>query len=71
MNLRKHRRDALSLLAAPSGAMVRVWVKRTKPWFVGTLVVSMGVTKSGLQVSADVPDGVQLKMGEADFSVAG
>lgn len=39
-------------LATACGAVVMVWFKRTNPWFMGALLVSMGLTLSGLQGSA-------------------
>jgi membrane AbrB-like protein len=39
-------------LATACGAAVMVWFKRTNPWFMGALLVSMGLTLSGLQGSA-------------------
>lgn len=48
-----HGPDLLMLaLATACGAAVMVWFKRTNPWFMGALLVSMGLTLSGLQVSA-------------------
>ena len=42
----------LLALATACGAAVMVWFKRTNPWFMGALLVSMGLTLSGLQGSA-------------------
>ena len=44
-------------LATAAGAGVMVAIKRTNPWFMGPLLVSMGLTLSGLSWSA-VPNGL-------------
>lgn len=41
-------------LATGAGALVMRWLKRTNPWFMGAMLVSMGLTLSGQQWS-DVP----------------
>jgi membrane AbrB-like protein len=44
-------------LATAAGAGAMVVVKRTNPWFMGPLLVSMGLTLSGVEWSA-VPNGL-------------
>ncbi len=44
-------------LATAGGAMLMTWLKRTNPWFMGALLVSMVLTLSGVYWSA-VPTGV-------------
>jgi membrane AbrB-like protein len=44
-------------LATAGGAAVMVWLKRTNPWFMGALLVSMGLTLLGLERSS-VPEGL-------------
>jgi membrane AbrB-like protein len=39
-------------LASVAGAVVMTWLKRTNPWFMGGLLVSMGMTLAGWQTSA-------------------
>ena len=39
-------------LATLVGAGVMTWFKRTNPWFLGTLLVSMGLTMAGISWSA-------------------
>ena len=44
-------------LATAAGAGLMLWMKRTNPWFMGALLVSMGLTLSGVQWST-IPVGV-------------
>ena len=44
-------------LATAGGALVMTWFKRTNPWFMGALLVAMGLTLSGVHWSA-VPTGL-------------
>lgn len=44
-------------LATAAGALVMIWLKRSNPWFMGALLASMGLTLSGLHLSA-VPTGL-------------
>lgn len=44
-------------LATAAGALVMTWLKRSNPWFMGALLASMGLTLSGLHLSA-VPTGL-------------
>jgi membrane AbrB-like protein len=39
-------------LATAGGALFMTWLKRTNPWFMGALLVSMGLTLSGVYWSA-------------------
>ena len=39
-------------LATAAGALCMTWLKRTNPWFMGALLVSMGLTLSGVYWSA-------------------
>ena len=43
-------------LATAAGALLMTWFKRTNPWFMGALLVSMGLTLSGLNWSTVPPD---------------
>lgn len=53
-------------LASAGGAMLMTWFKRTNPWFMGALLVSMGLTLSGVHWSAvptDLSNAAQLVIG--------
>jgi membrane AbrB-like protein len=53
-------------LATAGGAAVMVWLKRTNPWFMGALLVSMGLTLLGLEgysVPVGLSNAAQLLIG--------
>ena len=39
-------------LATGAGALLMLWLKRANPWFLGALMVSMGLTMAGIELSA-------------------
>ncbi len=57
---------ALLALATGAGALVMQWLGRANPWFMGALLVSMGITMAGIHLSALpqwMTNGAQLVIG--------
>lgn len=56
----------LLLLGLATGAWVMEWLGRTNPWFMGALVVAMGLTVAGVHLSAiphELSNAAQLLLG--------